>query len=694
MTMRWIDYSIVLIPFVVILAVSWSTSRYMRSVADFMSAGRCAGRYLICTASGEAAFGAIGVLAGFEYVYKAGFAINWWTALSTPVALIITLTGYVYYRYRETRAMTVAQFFEIRYSRNFRVFAGIMAFISGLLYYGVFPAIVGRFFVNYCGFPQTAPLLGHAVPTFALVMLFFLSFALFLTLVGGQLTIMVGSTLEGILSGVFYIIVAVAVIWMFRWSEISETMSHVPKGQSMLNPFDTAGATDFNIWFILIGLLVMVYSQLAWQGGHAFRSSAASAHEAKMAGILGGWRVVSFNVMITLLAVCAFTYMHHPDFAAGAARVNEQLKTIDGAQIQTQMRVPVALSHMLPTGIRGVFAAIMFFAAIACDGSYMHSWGSIFIQDVVVPFRKKPFTPEQHIRLLRWAIVGVVIFAFFFSLLFTQTEYILMYLNLIGGVFIAGAGCAVIGGLYWEKGTTPAAWAGMITGSTLALGGFAIQQAWEKNLNPSLIRLLGWLKQQGFGMGALQVAQDYLAAHADKFPLNGIVITFYAIFSAIVVYVTVSLLTCRENFNMDRMLHRGQYAIEGASPASARRKWNWGAIMGFDREFTWGDKITSGSMFGWSMLMFAVFAVVTLWNLFCPWPLSAWSTYWHIASIALPLLIGTITTVWLTWGGTRDLIRLFKALPHVKRNALDDGSVVNHHNLGEPEPSNGDDKGG
>lgn len=683
--MHWIDYVIILIPFTVILVVSWSTRRYMKSVADFMSGGRCAGRYLICTATGEAAFGAIGVLAGFEYVYKAGFAIGWWGSFAVPVGLLITLTGYVIYRYRETRAMTVAQFFEIRYSRRFRIFAGIMAFISGIFYYGIFPAVVGRFFINYCGFPQTLALFGHSFPTLAVVMFLFLGFALFLTLLGGQLTIMVGSTLEGILSGIFYLVIAVTMIWMFRWSDISAVMSNAPKGESMINPFDTAGATDFNIWYILIGLLVMVYSQLAWQGGHAFRSSAANPHEAKMASILGSWRVVSFNVMITLLAICAFTYMHHPKFAADAALVNEQLKTIDGAQIQVQMTVPVALSHLLPIGIKGIFAAIMFFAAIACDGSYMHSWGSIFIQDVIVPFRRKPLTPEQHIRLLRWSMVGVAVFVFLFSLLFTQTEYIMMYLLLISSVFVGGAGCAVIGGLYWKKGTTSAAWAGMITGSGLSLGGFFIQQAW-KSQAPELIRLLDGLQKYGLGVSSLQSAQAYLTAHADKFPINGAVINFYAMLMAVLVYATVSLLTCKEDFNMDRMLHRGKYAIEGASLPSTRRKFHWGGILGFDNDFTLGDKIISGSVFGWSMFWFAVFSAMSIWYLLAPWPNSVWSTYWHITCVVLPFFIGAITTVWLTWGGTRDLIRLFKALPNVKRNALDDGSVVNHHNLGDPEP--------
>jgi len=42
-----------------------------------------------------------------------------------PLGLLMTLTGWVVYRFREMRSLTLAQFFEMRYSRNFRVFAGM-----------------------------------------------------------------------------------------------------------------------------------------------------------------------------------------------------------------------------------------------------------------------------------------------------------------------------------------------------------------------------------------------------------------------------------------------------------------------------------------------------------------------------------------------------------------------------------------
>ena len=40
------------------------------------------------------------------------------------------------------------------------------------------------------------------------------------------------------------------------------------------------------------------------------------------------------------------------------------------------------------------------------------------------------------------------------------------------------------------------------------------------------------------------------------------------------------------------------------------------------------------------------------------------------------MLIGVVSTVWFTIGGTRDLIRMFKDLGAKQANMLDDGRVI------------------
>src|SRR5690606_31597241 len=104
--LHWIDWAIVAGLLAVIVAGAVYTKQYTQSVADFLAANRCAGRYLLCVAGGMSGLGAISIIATFEMYYKAGFTATWWVLLMLPMQLLIALSGWVGYRYRETRAMT------------------------------------------------------------------------------------------------------------------------------------------------------------------------------------------------------------------------------------------------------------------------------------------------------------------------------------------------------------------------------------------------------------------------------------------------------------------------------------------------------------------------------------------------------------------------------------------------------------
>ncbi len=106
----------------------------------------------------------------------------------------------------------------------------------------------------------------------------------------------------------------------------------------------------------------------------------------------------------------------------------------------------------------------------------IYTLGSIFIQDVIMPFRDKPFDKETHLRVLRYSIFGVAVFIFFFSLLFSQNQKIALYFALTAAIFSGGCGAVIIGGLYWERGTTAAAWTAMIIGAFIGVGGTLVKQ--------------------------------------------------------------------------------------------------------------------------------------------------------------------------------------------------------------------------
>ena len=196
--MHWIDWLIVLCPLALVAWIGIKTQKYVKDVSDFLSAGRVAGRYVVCVAGAEASMGLISLVAMFELYYEAGLTYNFWANMTIVLGMIFALTGYCVYRYRETRAMTMGQFLEMRYNRPFRIYAGILQSISGVLNYAIFPAVGARFLVYFCDLPITVEIFTWTIPTFMIIMAIFLTVAVFVATLGGQVTIMSTDCIQGI----------------------------------------------------------------------------------------------------------------------------------------------------------------------------------------------------------------------------------------------------------------------------------------------------------------------------------------------------------------------------------------------------------------------------------------------------------------------------------------------------------------
>ncbi len=692
--MSWIDWVIVVIPLLVVGWIGFKSQSYIKGVSDFLAAGRVAGRYVISVAAGEAGLGLISVIALFEYYYKSGLALSFWSTISVPVGLVMTLTGFMIYRYRQTRVMTMAQFFEIRYSKSFRIFTGILAFVSGVVNYALFPAVGGRFFVYYCNLPDTVDVFGLAISTYGLVMAIALGVALFVVLLGGQLMTMVTDCAQGIFAYFGYAVIIICILMTFSFSEFGQAMLDRPPGESFLNPFDTSKMTQFNLLYVFIGIFGSIYSRMSWQGSQGYNCAAKSPHEQKMGGVLSTWRGGFTFLSIMMLVVAAYTYMHHPDFANGAAQVTSELHTrinMDNATttqtIRNQMLVPVALRHILPVGVTGIFAALMLFLMISTDTTYLHSWGSIFIQDVVMPLRKKPMNPKKQITLLRLSIFGVAVFAWFFSYYFGQVTYILMFFAITGSIYLGGAGAVIIGGLYWKRGKTSGAWAAMIIGATIGVAGFLCQKFWGSDIYPFLEQnapdMLTAFKNHLEAIGSTLPFVNWKVT-PETFPFSGQEVLLLTMVMSITAYIGLSFVGKREEFNLDRMLHRGKYDVDHehkTKNAVAPKKGFKAVVLGIDDEYTKGDKILAWSVFIWSGKTFVIFLIVVICNLcICRWSNEFWFTWWKYYTMPLSLIVGAVTTVWFSIGGTRDLIDLFKSLKNLKRSDLDDGRVIGHLN--------------
>lgn len=648
MNLTLIDWSIVAAGLLLMTLAALSAKRYTNNVADFLSANRCAERYLLAVSDGIAGIGVITVVAMFEAYYAAGFSFIWW-GLSTYVIInFISLSGWIVYRYRQTRAMTLAQFFEMRYSRSFRILCGIVMFLSGAINFGLFPAVEARFFMYLLGIsPHEVQVFGlfHVDVVYCAFLIFLIAISLFYVFIGGQIAAMAVGFVQGTLFNLFLCITVGFLIYKFPWSDVVEALSNRPVGESMLHPFQATSTKDFNVFYYLIFAFGTFYGIISWQGTQGYFTSAVNAHEARIGKVLGSWRTLTQNLMVFVIPIFAYTLMHHPAWSEQAANVKNALAGIGDETLQKQLTTTLTLPQFLPKILMGGFCAAMFSASISTLGPYMQSWGSIFIQDVYLPLKKEPrLDPRTHMKLLHRAIYGVGLFAFVFSLLFPQNDYIYMFFANTGTIWLGGAGAVIIGGLYWKKGTTAGAYSAVFVGIIVAVLGFVLPRIWP-------------------------------TVYGSQFPINSQWMWLIAMLIAIVSYGAVSLLTFKKDFNLDQLLHRGIYAVKDDA-VNDKPSRGFLSIMGIDNNFSFKDKVLYGWVTGFSLILGIIFVIGTCYNLLFWVSSESWTQFWYFYLWG-SLFLGSITTVWFSWGAGVNLKNMYHRLKTKVRDDTDNGSVHN-----------------
>ncbi len=691
MNLSFWDYGIVALFAIVVFGSVFYARTYVRSVSDFLATNRSTGRYLLTISQGLCGVGAISILAFWQQNFTSGFSMSFWGFAMNIVVLVVAISGWISYRYRQTRCLTLAQFFEERYSRKFRVFAGGLAFISGIINYGIFPAIEAHFFIYFTGIPEIS-FYGFPV-TFAATMMGILGLSILFVWLGGQVAVVITDFFQGLFVSLAMVFLVGTVLLQVGWEPIIALLENTPAQQSLVNPFETGEVEVFNFWFFAISVLIVIYNKMSWQGTQGFNASAKNAHEAKMGEVLSSWRGFPYGMMYLVIpiACCAVISAINSDavlssgigFNEVATGVEHSLANISkahGAQVADQLKTPLILIHILPTGIKGLLIAIMLAAAISTHASYLHSWGTIFIQDIVMPIRQRPFEPKTHLLILRLAILGVSIFAFIFSMLYTPTDAILPFMMITAAIFVGGSGAVLIGGLYWKRGSTLGAWMALITGGLTATAAILIPLIWRTyTLFIWRIDCAEWIVNSE--IIPFSNAISTFLSH-DKFPIDGAWMTLFTMAIASSAYVVGSMVS-RTSFNLDKLLHRGAFAIQDDQvqidepPSVHARLWK---LFGMGKEFTMKDKILVVITYAWTFSWTAFFIVITLLHfIFMTFGIpsfadSWWIEFWEIY-IWLNLGIGLVVTIWFSIGGTRDLLYMFKKLSSTERDDSDNGFV-------------------
>ena len=789
--MTWYDWLILILPVCFVMYMGFYTRRYVRGVSDFLSAGRLCGRYVISMGDVANSLSIIGLVGYIEMRYKTGFSVGFWSSVLAPLWIVLGLTGYIAYRFRETRAMSLGQFLEMRYSRRFRIVAAGLRSLAEMLANMIMPAIAARFFIQMLDLPQTYHVLGLELSTYVSLMVLFLTLAISLICFGGTLALVITDTIQGM---ILYPAIACFVVFLFWKFSVGgvflQKMADRVAGESFINPYDIGNLRDFNLFtVVIVAVYGTVMNRANWIGA-GYSSAAKSPQEQKMAGLLGNWRNAIINVFYVLIAAALIAFLNHKHFASEANAVRKDLavrvadavfkntsddpsnadphlrevvkaavadvpaqvheigvdpplsqdRNLDTAFLDVihgalkddardrktaeldaagvvgearekalidaegkandafqrcrtlyyQQNLSVTMRALLPPGLFGLFALLLFLAMLSTDDTRIYSAALTLAQDVVLPLRKKPFTPRGHLWMIR--IVSICIGVFFLagSYWMKQMDYYNMFVVLVCAMWEGGAGAIMTFGLYTRVGTTAGAWTALVTSVSLSVSYVFVQLKWAETVYPAIAkaglvesfdRALRWLSSP---------FEPYIHWQMDavKCPVNAIEFNFFLSVLCVILYLGVSRLTCRKPFNLDRMLHRGKYGL--GEKREIKQKWTlrtvFSNLIGITPEYTRGDKAIAWGVFLYSFVYGFVlaFAGVVVWNVIHPWPVKWWCWYFVIQFFVIPCILACFTTVWFGVGGFFGLRQLFRDLAARKdTNDLDDGRVEGNMSLAD-----------
>lgn len=751
--MTWIDWTITLVPVLGVLWLSVYSHRYVRGVVDYIAAGRVAGRYVISAGDLTAGLSVITLVALVESKYQVGYALTFWEYLTVPVGIIMGLTGYCIYRFRETRSLSIGQFLEMRYNRPLRIVAATIRTISEMVVNAIGPAVAANFFIYFLGLPHEVTLFGVALPTFVLIVGLSLCMCMVVIWPAGRISLLISDALQGLMSYPIFVIIAGYIFLHFGWHDtIGPVMMDRVDGESFINPFDIEQLRDFNIFALMVTIMGSILNRASWIGNDT-TTCGRTPHEQKMANILGTWRSLYSGLMMLLVAVMIIALMTHAKFAQPAHEIRTELiqkvvqeavadpalrtqleydlasvpvpqqqigvdaplsqqhnmdtPYMDAARerlagtpegnleyqkfrtLYHQMMLPVALKNLLPTGLMGLFLLLMVMLLLSTDDSRVFNASSTIVQDIIVPFRKEPFTPKQHLLIIRLCSVAVCIFFFVVSIFFVQIDYIIMFTTIMTALWLGGAGPIMIFGLYSRFGNTVGAFCSLIFGSGLSLAGLLLQRNWAETVYPWM-DARGWSVPVGHFLESVSHPfNPYIMWKMDavKFPINSYELYFMAMVSGILAYIIGSALTQRKPYNLDRLLHRGVYDVAGEYKAPFKWSLRNAAqkLVGITPEYTRGDKIITWSVFGYAIVYkFGLcFIAVLVWNMISPWPVEWWSEYFFITSLVVTGILGIVSTFWFLIGGIIDMRKLFSDLAARIDNPLDNGMVEGHVSLAD-----------
>jgi SSS family solute:Na+ symporter len=441
---NWLlDGSIVGVYLLVTMVAGLMVRKYVGKVEHFLVAGREMDVYLGIASLAATEFGIVTCMYTAQNGYEKGFAGATPGILNAVAMAVVGLTGFGIKPLRDSGVMTIPELLDRRFGSRVRWAAGVVIVLGGLLNMGVFLRTGGQFLVlvagldvRYLEIMMTALLVGVAV----------------YTILGGMLSVLVTDFLQFVVMSLGLILVTILILMNVGWERLVTTVE-THYGAGGFNPFvnPTMG------WqYVLFNLMLNTAAVLTWQ---TMIARVLAAKDTKT-----GRKVYTRT---SFFFVCRFLIPGIWGIAALAML---------GPVPDTLEAMPRFLSTFVPAGLMGILVAAMLAADMSTDSSYMLTWCSVIYNDILAPFRKRPWSERKGLFWNRTIIALIGIFLLLYGLWYPLKGDLWTYLGVTGTIYLASISVLLIACCYWKRANSWGAGASIVVSAAIPISYLVMEQ--------------------------------------------------------------------------------------------------------------------------------------------------------------------------------------------------------------------------
>ncbi|WP_028925864.1 sodium:solute symporter [Pseudonocardia acaciae] len=417
------DYAVIALYIAGMIGIGWVSVRLARTRSDYLVAGRRLGWFMYSGTMSAVVLGGASTVGGVKLGYTYGVSGAW---LVVTIGLgILVLHALFARRLVKLRVYTVSEMLDLRYGGSTTVISGIVMWVYTLMLTVTSTLAFATIFKVLFDLPDAAGIgIGGSI-----VVLY--------SVLGGMWSITLTDIAQFVIKtiGILFILLPVAVAAAGGFGGL-----HAKLDASYFSVTSIGGAT------ILAYLVTYSFGLLIGQDIWQRVFTARTPRVATAGGIISGVYCVAYGIAGALIGTA--TKALFPNLGSA------------------QDAFATVVRELLPTGLRGLVLAAALSALMSTSSGALIACSTVTTTDLLPRSRREKWgrLSEVNANRLTTLVLGALAIGIAMVVTDVVSALTVAYNVLVGGLLVA-----ILGALFWARGTRAGAMASMTVGSLVAI---------------------------------------------------------------------------------------------------------------------------------------------------------------------------------------------------------------------------------